>query len=106
MIDLDLSKTQERQFATMKTCVGDLEAAVKEGNQEKVEVAKQRLLAEGKLSKDNMRCMSPIYATPQARTWSLTGLTLPWEAQSLTTPSSSLCPDIGKGSSTRICRCR
>merc|ERR1719474_2239988 len=35
-------------IATMKTCVGDLEAAVKEGNQEKVEVAKQRLLAEGK----------------------------------------------------------
>ena len=34
----------------MKTCVGDLEAAVKEGNQEKVEVAKQRLLAEGKLT--------------------------------------------------------
>ena len=33
----------------MKTCVGDLEAAVKEGNQEKVEIAKQRLLAEGKL---------------------------------------------------------
>ena len=50
MIDLDLSKTQERQFATMKTCVGDLEAAVKEGNQEKVEVTKQRLLAEGKLT--------------------------------------------------------
>ena len=50
LINLDLSKTQERQFATMKTCVGDLEAAVKEGNQEKVEVAKQRLLAEGKLT--------------------------------------------------------
>merc|ERR1719270_2198235 len=46
--DPDKKAMQERQFATMKTCVRDLEAAVKEGDQEKVEVAKQRLLAEGK----------------------------------------------------------
>ena len=51
----------------MKTCVGDLEAAVKEGNQEKVEVAKQRLLAEGKLTpeKNFASCLvSNICTTP------------------------------------------
>ena len=95
----------------MKTCVGDLEAAVKEGNQEKVEIAKQRLLAEGKITPEKSFASSLAYCSnigtiPQARTWSLTGLTLPWEAQSLTTLSSSLCPDIGRASSTKTCRCR
>ena len=38
---------QERQFATMKSCIGELEAAVKKGKQEEVDKAKQQLLAEG-----------------------------------------------------------
>ena len=39
--------SQERQFATMKTCIGELEAAVKGGKQEEVDAAKKQLLAEG-----------------------------------------------------------
>ena len=42
--------SQERQFATMKTCVGELEAAVKGGKQEAVDAAQKQLLAEGFVS--------------------------------------------------------
>ena len=38
---------QERQFATMKSCIGELEMAVKKGKQEEVDAAQQTLLAEG-----------------------------------------------------------
>merc|ERR550539_1439986 len=46
--DPDKKAMQERQFATVKTCVGELEAAVKGGKQEEVDAAKKQLLAEGK----------------------------------------------------------
>merc|ERR1719402_2163737 len=46
--DPDKKAMQERQFATMKTCIGELEAAVKGGKQEEVDAAKKQLLAEGK----------------------------------------------------------
>ena len=138
---------QERQFATMKSCIGELEAAVKKGKQEEVGAAQQKLLAEGTILLKRFQCFlwcsiwcyllcSPfcslwcsLYCSLtcslwynsltliltnfcllclnlnlKARTWSRTGWIFPWEARSPTTPYLSRCQDIGRESSTKICR--